>query len=142
LVPVKMEVVSDAGVPREPEWIQPSPPTATSDPRQAEAVRRVVRAESASSWLRIGAIVLGLLWLATAVAAFATEWHQLGASDGGFGGGGTSTTWRLTTSLTLSGQASWGYAIAAAILFAASVLLSREQARDALDDLDATDEAD
>jgi hypothetical protein len=137
-----MEVVSDVGAPGEPEWIEPSPPFAPSDPRQAEAVRRVVRAESAASWLRIGAVILAILWLITAVAAFATEWHQLaGTGAGGFGSGAISTPWRISTSLTLSGQASWGYAIAAAILFAASVLLSREQARDALDDLDATDEA-
>jgi hypothetical protein len=106
-------------------------------------VRRVVRAEVASSWLRIVAVGVGILWLVTAAAAFMTEWHQLDITEGnmsGIGPAGTSAGWKLTTALTLSGQASFGYAIAAAILFAASVWFSRQRALDALEALDEGDE--
>jgi hypothetical protein len=116
---------------------------ASGGSQQAEAVRRVVRAEAAASWLRIAAIVVGILWLVTALAAFATAWHQLDLTEGNMsslGPAGTSATWKLSTSLTLSGQASWGYAVAAAILFAASVWFTRQQALDALEALDDDEE--
>ena len=80
-----------------------------------------------------------------AMAAFVTEWHTLDTSSGSLGGfadaGTPSAFWRLTTSISFSGQASWGYAVAAAVLFSATVWFSREQARDALDVLDELDES-
>ena len=128
----------------EPDWILRRQEPTSLDPRQTEAVRRVVRAEAAASWLRIAAIAIGLLWVVTALAAFATAWHQLDLTQGNFSGvgpAGTSTVWHLTTSLTESGRASWGYATAAALLFAASVWFSRQRALDALEALDDEDDA-
>jgi hypothetical protein len=127
--------MSDPLPPGDPEWLGVSAP----DSQTQEATKLLVRADVGASMLRLAALLAGLLWVVTAVSAFATEWHQIDGSGGGFsaaGSDGTSTVWHLTTSVTLSGQASWGYALAAAVLFAASVWLSRERARDALDALD------
>ncbi len=135
--------MSDLGPPSEPEWIGEQATRSTADASRArlasEATKLQARAILAASMLRLAAALAGLAWLVTAVSAFATEWHQLDQSGGGFGaatGSGTSSFWRLLTAITLSGQASFGYAIAAAILFAASVWLIRAQASDALDALD------
>ena len=73
----------------------------------------------------------------------ATEWHTLdmGGGTSAHGLTSSSTLWHFTTSLTLSAEASWGYAVAVVIgLLSASVWMHREQARDALDLLDDTDE--
>jgi hypothetical protein len=105
------------------------------------ATRLLVRANGLASLVGVAAIVLGGLWLVTAVSAFATEWHQLGGDGAASAQGlGTNGAWRLATSFTLSGQASWGYAMAAAIAFAAWVWVAREEARDALELLDEEDD--
>jgi hypothetical protein len=137
-----MKGMSDLGPPSEPEWIGEQATTsaaAASRSRLAtEATRLQTRALLGASMLRLAAVAAGLVWIVTAVSAFATEWHSLDQGGGGFGIGpnSPSSLWRLLTSITLSGQASWGYAIAAVIAFSASVWMSREQARDALDALD------
>jgi hypothetical protein len=134
--------VSDLGPPSEPEWIGEAATRSAADASRArlaaEATNLQARAILGASMLRLTAIAAGLVWVVTAVSAFATEWHSLDQGGGGFGIGpnSPSSLWRLLTSITLAGQASWGYAIAAAILFAASVWMSREQASDAMDALD------
>ncbi len=142
--------MSDAGPPTDqPSWLPPDPSSggivgadgSSTDPKLVEATNLLTRANTGAMLLRLVAVVLGLIWLVTAVSAFATEWHQLDESGGaGVLGTGTSNLWRLTTSMTVSGQASWGYAIAAAIALAATVWMTREQARDALDALDEDDD--
>jgi uncharacterized membrane protein YhaH (DUF805 family) len=142
--------MSDAGPPTDqPSWLPPDPSSggfvgadgSSTDPKMVEATKLLTRANTGAMILRLVAAVMGLVWLVTAASAFATEWHQIDASGGeGVLGTGSSTLWRLTTSVTVSGQASWGYAIAAAIALAATVWMTRLQAGDALDALDEDDD--
>ncbi len=112
-------------------------------PTVREATGLLVRAHRFGVVLRSVAIGLGALWLVTALSAFATEWHQIGlstveaASDPTPAGCGACSPRSRCRS-----QASWGYAVAAAIAYAASVWLVREEARDALDLLDDLDDDD
>jgi hypothetical protein len=117
---------------------------AGSSRREREAVQLLTRARSGVWSLRLAGGVLGVIWLITALSSFATEWHSLdGQSGGGFGvSSSTSTIWKLTSAITVSGQASWGYAIGAVLAFAAAVALTRAEAADALAELDDLDDLD
>ena len=128
--------MTDEGPPddREPSWLPQEPAPASVE---SAATRLLTRADTAAMLLRLVAGAGAVAWLITGASAFATQWHQLGGTEGF--GSADSSLWRFLASLTLSLQSSSFYAIAAVIAFSASAWLSRERARDALDLLDEAD---